>query len=166
MKGRTAQFLVVIAIGFVLTGCASESALGPAGGSPSTLMPVVPTVAPTHSTDESIEGNWRLTSGVDTTGTFDIDNTIVTLTVNGSDSGGRAPCNSYALHITGTTAGAITIKQGSHTEIACVDSERNALETRYFGALNHVSVAALKGQTLVLRGDGVELDFAPSAASS
>jgi heat shock protein HslJ len=142
-RTRTIAILAV-AVGLLLGGCASTpDAIG--GPGPAFHQPLT--------------GTWTLTSGTDAQGTMGIQDTVVTLTLDGKKSHGTGPCNGYGVEVVGDT-GAVTITEGVHTEMACTQQYRNALETRYFAALAKVDHAAYVGKSLVLSGTGVELDFA------
>jgi heat shock protein HslJ len=168
MFSRTTHALAVLVVGLALAGCASSSHESAPSPSSTNTMPVVPTPAPTNppAAGDSITGNWKLIGATDAKGTFDLDASSITLRVDGSNSGGKAPCNNYGLRITGDTVGPITITRGVQTQMACQDPEQNALELRYLGAINRITTAGLKAENLVLTGAGVQLDFAPAAAAS
>jgi heat shock protein HslJ len=166
MVVRIAQVLGVVIAGLALGGCAS-SGFGPLQESHAS-MPVVPTPtsSPSSATQQTIDGHWRLVGGTDATGPMDLDSAVVTLTIDGADSGGQAPCNSYGVTISGDSVGTVTIRPGIHTDMACQDPERTALESRYLASLPTISSAHFHGQELVLDGPNVQLDYMPSAASS
>jgi heat shock protein HslJ len=108
---------------------------------------------------QDITGNWQLVGGTDAKGDITPGGAVVTFTFNGHSSGGHGPCNSFGATATGTTTGTIAIVVGIHTEIACVDPELNANESRYFAALDKVTTAALANGRLTLTGDGDTLTF-------
>lgn len=159
MNSRAALSLVAVGIALALGGCASTSEGTPV---PTPPAPNTPTVAPTV-TPGSILGGWRLSGGSDDQGAMSLGDAVVTLTVAGADSGGRAPCNSYGLHIAGSAAGPIRVSRELQTEMACADPDRNALETRYLAALGGTTAAELDGRDLVLTGTGVTLQFTPTS---
>ena len=147
---RIASLAILVAV--TLAGCASTGAGG--GSSP----------APPR-----VSGNWILLSATDARGAMNLSGSTITLQIDGAKSGGRGPCNGYGFRISGTTAGsrpgiyvgAITIGNLAATEMACLKDPLNRLETRYFAALTEISSASMNDRTLVLAGNGVELDFRP-----
>jgi len=144
---------VVIAVGLgaasCLGGCAS------AGGSP--------TGTPTSTA--SITGDWRLVSGHDGTGKFDLTGVVVTLRVDGSKSGGSGPCNGYGESIDGSTTGTIRLTRGVSTDMACVPQERNVLEARYFAVLGGTMSASLENGDLVLASARGTLAYEPTKSA-
>ena len=105
------------------------------------------------------DGSWTLVSG--SVGEEPIPLTPdypVTLTIEGSEIGGRAACNSYG----GTVAidgSSIEIGELAWTEMGC---EPAAMETEqaFLGALVVVDTFGVVGDTLTLTGGGSELVFA------
>jgi heat shock protein HslJ len=108
---------------------------------------------------QDITGNWQLVSGTDAKGALSPGSAVVTFKFNGQSSGGRGPCNSFGATAKGATTGTISIVVGIHTEMACLDPEYNATESRYFAALDTVTTATLDNGTLTLTGDGDTLVF-------
>lgn len=163
IRAGIAPVAIVLALG--LAGCASGS-----GGSsvPTSSAPHTPTPSrtPTPSSTASpaaheIAGKWQLASGTDAQGSLSIGNERVTLTVNGADSGGQGPCNSYGVHLSSSRTGPITVTRGIQTQMACADPDRMILEKRYFAALNNATQAELDGGSLVLSGAHISLRYSP-----
>jgi len=105
-----------------------------------------------------VEGTWLLSSGsVDGSPIALVAGSEPTMTLSGTDIGGRAGCNLYggtfAIH-----GDRITISALSMTEMAC-DEDRMAEEAAYSAALDRVDTITLDGDRLVLAGSGVELRF-------
>lgn len=77
--------------------------------------------------------------------------------------GGTAACNNYGGQFTATADvdGTVSLTFGDlfSTEMACVPDEANQLESAYLAALPRVTTAERTGDTLVLSGEGVRLDF-------
>ena len=147
VAGGLVGLLGAAAITVMLAGCASGRVSGGTGGRSGT------------GSSHDINGAWQLVSGSDETGTITPGNAMVTFTFNGQSSGGHGPCNSFGATATGTTTGPVSIRVGIHTEMACVESELNTTETRYFAALDKVTTADLRAGTLVLSGAGDTLNF-------
>lgn len=134
---RLATASLVLALGILLPGCRLLS-----GGTP----------------QPAPQGTWQLTSGVlDGAPIPLVAGSEPTLTISGSDVGGRAGCNIYG----GTATfedGRVTISALSMTEMAC-DEERMAEEAAYSTALGRVDAFELAGDRLTLRGGGAELSY-------
>ena len=148
--GIAAVFVILLA------GCSSSSPTGPnAGGN-----------SPGGDSAE-LAGEWVLQSGSDDTGNFDLKDSTSTLTLTGGNTGGRTPCNIFGADVTGGV-GEIDITPTFQTEAACADPGLMELEPRYLAALEAVTAATVKNESLVLRGGGVELTFslAPEVPTS
>ena len=107
-------------------------------------------------------GTWAPVSGTDATGTITRGTAPVTFTFKGTSSGGRGPCNSFGATATGTTTGSIHIEVGIHTNMAGLGPQVNSTESRYFAALDAVTTAAPKGESLSLTEQGASLVFQQS----
>ncbi len=134
---RIMQILVV----FALTACGST------GGTPST------------SANLDVEGSWQLASGRTDAGEVPIlaDHPI-TLTLEGTQIGGRAACNSYGGRVVAGNGG-LRLDSLSQTEMAC-EEPAMAAEFAFMTALGLVREIVRDGEELVARGEGVELRFA------
>jgi heat shock protein HslJ len=116
---------------------------------------------------KSIEGNWRLVSGHDSAGSFDLTGLRVTLAIDGAKSGGQGPCNFYGSPFDSSTTGHIVIGQSVSTSMGCIPASRMTLDSRYFavlmgtGSTNNV-IASFKGAELVLTGGNGTLTYARS----
>jgi len=131
------QILVVIA----LTACGST------GGTPS----------PSGSLD--VEGSWQLASGRTDAGEVPIlEDHPITLTLEGTQIGGRAACNSYGGRVVAGNGG-LRLDSLSQTQMAC-EEPAMAAEFAYMTALGLVREIVRDGEELVARGEGVELRFA------
>lgn len=107
-----------------------------------------------------LNGEWKLQSGTNQGQAIPIVPTAaITLKINGTQVGGQAACNSYGgkLQVNGAS---ITISELIQTEMACVDARAMASEAAYLAALAVVNAAARAGNSLVLSGPQVELQFA------
>jgi heat shock protein HslJ len=108
---------------------------------------------------ESITGQWVFLGGADASGAISPSGSTVTLTINGRSSGGNAGCNAFGAVASGATTGAFSIRVGVHTNMACVEAERNITEQHYLSALGKVTAASLSGGDLTLKGPGITLKF-------
>jgi heat shock protein HslJ len=106
----------------------------------------------------ALNGTWQLDSGTHGGATLPIiaDNPI-TMTIDGSEIGGRAACNTYGGTIE-TDGRAVTISALSMTEMGC-DQPVMAAEAAYIAALADVSGADRSDDELRLTGDSVDLTF-------
>jgi heat shock protein HslJ len=108
--------------------------------------------------DQSFDGAWVLTSAsVDGASITLLDEYSATLTVEGTQIGGRAACNSYGgdATIDGTAFATGLLMQ---TMMAC-EPQVMELEATYLAALGRVTSATRSNDALRLLGNGVELDF-------
>lgn len=138
MRIRAAALALAV---LVLAGCSTAQ---PGAGTP---------------TDESLDGEWTLTSGSDASGEFDLKDGIATLVLTGGNPGGRTPCNAFGATVEGGV-GDIDITPTFQTEAACADADLMALEPRYLDALDAVTTAAVASDGLTLTGPDVTLTFA------
>ena len=128
-------------VALLLVGCAAVQA---------------PTAPP--SDPDELNGSWRLTSGQTNDGNMPIpDDHPITLTINGTQIGGSAACNSYGGRIV-AGAGGLRIDSLSQTEMAC-EEPAMAAEFAYMTAIGRVRELVRDGDELVARGEGVELRF-------
>jgi heat shock protein HslJ len=114
---------------------------------------------------QSIAGTWRLVSGHDSAGSFHLAGLRVTLTIDGTKSGGQGPCNDYGSPFDSSTTGHIAVGQSVSTSMGCIPESRLALDTRYFAVLMGTGptndiVASFKGTDLVLTGTKGTLEYA------
>lgn len=119
---------------------------------------------PTSPSGEPFEpqGSWELTSGH--AGGVDIpivDDHPITLTIEGSEIGGTAACNSYGGRLT-VTGGRLEIRDLGMTAMGCEEPVL-AAESAYTAALTAVESIGGDGGELVLSGPDVELRFAALA---
>lgn len=112
------------------------------------------------ATSGSIDGTWKLVGGTDYDGLMHLHHMHVTLTVDGTDSGGDGPCNAYGANISSSRTGKVTIRRGVTTTMACAEQSRNTFEERYFRDLGNVDVAHLNAGDLWLVGSNASLQFA------
>lgn len=106
-----------------------------------------------------LTGEWKLQSGTHQGQAIPIvPNAPITLTITGTQIGGRAACNSYGgkLQVNGAT---FIISELIQTEMACADANAMASESAYLAALAVVGTASRSGGSLVLSGPQVELRF-------
>ncbi|MGV8884684.1 MAG: META domain-containing protein [Microbacteriaceae bacterium] len=138
-----------------ITGCAPQQATPPAES------------APSADSTSALSGEWRLTSGADATGSFELADSVVTLTLLGQTTGGKTPCNVFGATVTvpeatsSTGTGAIDITPTFQTKAACADQKLMELEPRYLAALDAVTEAATSADSLVLTDTNakVRLEF-------
>ncbi|MEL0626336.1 META domain-containing protein [Salinibacterium amurskyense] len=113
---------------------------------------------------EGIEGTWLYADGSDPSGALTLDDAVtVTLTITGDGLAGESTCNNYSA----TLAGApdeLTVGPVISTKRACTDAALTDFETRYLAALAATSTAIPTGGSLVLQGNGVNLNFLPSSS--
>lgn len=108
---------------------------------------------------EGINGNWVFADGTDGAGELLTDVTI-TLVITDTTISGQSACNSYSAALTGKPTD-LTIGAVASTKRAC----ENALmefDSRYFSALELVTVGIPTGGSIVLQGDGVTMNFLPT----
>ncbi|MGH2416980.1 MAG: META domain-containing protein [Candidatus Limnocylindria bacterium] len=104
------------------------------------------------------QGSWRLASGdADGAEVPIVDDHPITLTIEGSQIGGTAACNSYGGRLT-MTGGRLEIGDLAMTAMGC-EEPIMAAESAYMAALGAVDAIAADGEQLVLSGPGVELRF-------
>jgi heat shock protein HslJ len=137
---RRLGMLASVALTVVLGACDTSSP-GPSGAGP---------------VDAS--GDWQMTSGtIDGVVLAVVDDSPITLTVKGTEIGGRSACNHYG--------GRIALQDGrprfsvtSMTEMACAEPAM-AAEAAFLATLPRVVAAARDGDRLTLTGPDVELVF-------
>jgi hypothetical protein len=108
---------------------------------------------------EGIDGAWIYAGGTDSSGELSSDAEI-TLVISGKGIAGQSACNNYTAKFTGDPTD-LKIGPIASTKRAC----ENALmdfDTRFFAALAVATVAIPTGGSLVVQGDGVNLEFMPS----
>ncbi len=157
--GGTATALL---IAILVAGCASATSgggsgaggSGPGGSGPGGSGPGG------SSSVESITGTWQLIRGTDSKGTISPGTAEITLKLDGKSSGGHGPCNAFGATASSGTTGAISIRVGIHTDMACAEAVLNTTEARYFAALGTVTAASIANSQLMLSGDGDTLLFA------
>lgn len=106
-----------------------------------------------------VEGEWRLTGGTADGAELPAPpGTSATLELTGDQARGTAFCNSWfaTVRLDGDT---LSLDGTGRTEIGCAP-EVMAAESAYLAALADVRTVAVRGDELVLTGDGVELRFA------
>lgn len=114
----------------------------------------------------SAEGAWELESGIHNGEQIPIlDSHPLTMTLESSEIGGTAACNSYGGRYR-LSADAFSNEIGfsiedglSVTEMACHPAEVMESERRFLESLLSVDTVELGNQQLVLRGDQTELTF-------
>jgi heat shock protein HslJ len=105
-----------------------------------------------------VTGDWQMASGtVDGVVFAVVDDAPITLTVEGTQIGGRSACNHYGGEI--VVEGERTrFSLTSMTEMACPEPAM-AAEAAFSAALPRVVGAVREGDRLTLTGPGVELIF-------
>lgn len=81
----------------------------------------------------------------------------ITLTVKGSDVGGRSACNHYGAEFV-VEGGRVRLRMTSMTMMACPEPAMSA-EEAFVAAVERVTGATRDGDRLTLTGPGVELTF-------
>jgi heat shock protein HslJ len=118
--------------------------------------------APTSSAPAAVDptGSWQLVMGTIDGGDFPlVDGHPITLTVEGSEVTGSAPCNGYGGRFE-VDAGRLRIGELGMTAMACEDDVMVA-ESAFVAALERVDGIRSDQDALMLIGPGVELRFAP-----
>lgn len=134
--------LPFLALALVLVACGSVGA-----------SPISPSADPFDP-----EGSWELKSGhVDGAEIPIVDDHPITVTIDGSEIGGTAACNSYGGRLT-VTDGRLEIRDVGMTAMGCEEPVM-AAEAAYTAALNAVDSIGGDGGELVLSGPNVELRF-------
>jgi heat shock protein HslJ len=134
---RTLALVAIVAA--QLVGCASTPPAS--GGGPVDLT-----------------GDWQLSSGTVDGAPFPVvDDWPITLSVEGRDIGGRAPCNHYGGKIVVDAQGS-RLEMGAMTAMACEDPVM-AAEAAFVAALPRIRGGTREGDRLTLLGPGVELVF-------
>ncbi len=114
--------------------------------------------------DATIDGDWQLVSGeVDGRPVPIVEGHRITLSVSGSQLGGRSACNHYGAQLSYGPRSmlgeiAIEISEVAGTAMGC-EEEVMASEAAYTQALGRVESASHTGERLVLSGGGAELHF-------
>ncbi len=135
--------LAMVGLLVVLTGCSSSGA---------------PSQPPDAGAVVDAAGAWQMTGGViDGVGFAIVPDAPITLSVKGSEVGGRSACNRYGAEMV-VENGQLRMRVTSMTEMACHEPAM-AAEAAFTGALGRVTGAARDGDRLVLTGPGVELTF-------
>ncbi|MPZ71847.1 MAG: META domain-containing protein [Nitriliruptorales bacterium] len=104
------------------------------------------------------DGEWRLVEGRGPSGRIPVPSKV-TLTIQGRTISGVSACNHYSgtATIDGTSFAATDV---GGTEMGC-PGRRATAETRYHEALLATHSIERAGDTLLLGGEGVDLEFAP-----
>ncbi|GHD79039.1 META domain-containing protein [Salinibacterium amurskyense] len=166
-KSMFAKFTPLLAVSLLaLAACA-----GPADSSDEPLIDNGP--GPGQSVEETpgeampiegIEGTWVFADGTDPSGALTLDDAItVTLTITGDGLAGESTCNNYSATLTGAPD-ELTVGPVISTKRACTDAALTEFETRYLAALAATTTAIPTGGSLVLQGNGVNLNFLPSSS--
>ena len=104
------------------------------------------------------DGEWRLTGGMHSGDPLPMpDGAPITMTIDGTQVGGRAACNTYGGELT-IEDDRIIVGAMSMTEMGCDPAIMEA-EAAYIEALGDVTHWARAGDTLTLSGEGVELTY-------
>jgi heat shock protein HslJ len=110
------------------------------------------------SSPVDVSGVWQLTGGTVDGAPFPVvPDAPVTLSVAGSEIGGRSPCNHYGGRIV-VDGGGSRFEMTSMTAMAC-EQPVMAAEAVFVAALPRIRGATLDGDRLILAGTGVELTF-------
>lgn len=149
LRARPTALLVTAVL---LAGC--QFLPGSGGRGPGSSDP--PSTDPAGT---DLDGAWQLEAGThDGAALPIIADSPITMTIDGSQVGGRAACNTYGgtIEIEGAS---VTIGALSMTEMGC-DEPVMAAESAYLAALANVTGAERSDSELRLLGEGVELTYA------
>ncbi len=139
--------LLLVVVVLALTACGDDE-LYPSG----TSAGEQPTGGP------PLDGTWVLVAAiVDGVSLSLNDEYRVTMTIDGSEIGGRAACNGYGGSVS-ITNDSFSVGEISHTEMACEPAVME-IESAFLQGLLGVSTAIRSGDTALLSGDGVEYTF-------
>jgi heat shock protein HslJ len=117
-----------------------------------------PQYTPQTAAPVSLEGDWQLASGTVDGAPFPIvADSPITLSVQGTQIGGRAACNLYGGTLS-VVDGGPRLSMTSMTEMACEEPVM-AAEAAFIDVLPRIRGAARDGDKLTLTGEGVELGF-------
>jgi heat shock protein HslJ len=148
MTSRT-RILAAIALFAALAAGCNSGAPNP----PTSASPQPPTAGVVDAT-----GSWQMSSGtVDGVGFRIVPDAPITMTVEGSDVGGRSACNHYGAEFV-VEDGEVRLRMSSMTMMACPEPAMSA-EAAFVGAIERVTGATRDGDRLTLTGPGVELVF-------
>jgi heat shock protein HslJ len=142
---RSALACLAAATALVLAGCAAADS------------------AKDAAPDPRLRGSWQLVSGSDRLGDFQMDQTLMTLSVGSArETHGATPCGSFGASVRGS-AGAIWITVAPHTSKGCagLDTTIAQLDVRFVQALARSTEVAVTRQGLTMRAPGTELEFEP-----
>lgn len=116
------------------------------------------TVSHTTSGTSTLDGEWRLVTGVDADGRFKpAPGAPITMAIDGEVMSGSAGCNSYdgSIQIDGSS---ITARSGAMTEIGC-SGRVGENEGRYINAVDTIDAYEMTAKELTFTGDSIELRF-------
>lgn len=106
----------------------------------------------------AVDGSWSLTAGRAPAGAVPIiEDHPITLTIRGSEVGGKAACNHYGGRLA-LRGGRLALEDLSMTAMGC-EPEIATSEAAYLAALSEISAIARDGDSLLLRGEGIELRY-------
>ncbi len=163
---RTPRRLITLAAALALTVAACGGAVDDPGADPGTDPAPG---GPAADQDAGLDGEWRLVEGQGPEGRVPIpDDAAITLSIDGTDWGGTAACNSYGGSVTVDEDGQVSLAGFAVTEMACPEPGLMDAEAAYLAALTQVDTARIEPDQddedhLVLTGPEVRLRFAPVA---
>ena len=135
--------LALVGLFAALTGCSSAGASKEPPGADGVV---------------DASGAWQMSSGVvDGVGFRIIPDAPITMTVKGSEVGGRSACNHYGAAMV-VEDGGLRLRVTSMTQMACPEPAMST-ETAFVAAVERVTGATRDGDRLTLAGPGVELTF-------
>ncbi len=150
MKYRRHHIALLLVVLLALAACGSDDLslpsdpVGGSGAGPSDTV--------------SLDGAWVLISATVDGRALALDDLYrVTMTIDGSEIGGRAACNGYGGSVT-IDNGAFSVGALSQTQMACEPAVME-IESEFMRGLAGVTDAVRTGGTALLTGEGVEYTF-------
>jgi heat shock protein HslJ len=163
---RTPILVALVAI-LAVAACRSPVPTPSEPGEPTSTPSSPPSdPGPDPSTDTGMVdaiGDWQLEAAtIDGQALALLADAPVTMTVAGTRISGRSACNEYGTDLQ-LTDGEVRFGEWATTLMLCEDPLM-AIEGAFTQAMPRVRTAERAGETLVLRGEDVELRFMPLAA--
>jgi hypothetical protein len=137
----------------VLAASALGVVLALSGCAPSSTHP------PAAAAEPILRGEWELRAGTDSTGTMDLSNTFIALTIgDAAHTLATSPCSTEPVSVRGSV-GAIWVTAPRTANPGCADTRQRQLDSRFLRALNRTRVATVVNGSLVLASSTARLEF-------